>query len=378
MTRDACRARIRSIGTPAAGHGLRWLAGSCNCAVHLGSRGVQQHPADRLGRPTVARCEAAPHRSEFDAEAVRAAAFSINGRTRGALRERGWKGPGRLPGGIRLGSDGLLRGVLGLSRPCRQGARWSTSRPSRSCPRAARHALAAVRQLTLPAVWHGVGLAQQRHRGTSTITGVRAAMTTAGRPHAFGRAHEVQAACPGRDSVQLDRPIPNPRCFLPTPGPCAGRAHWTECLMKKNAALRLVDTRTLDRQQYWNCTYDRAASVALRCRRRRNGLCPLQRASWNCGWKTGWQDAGRGMHRPAWTTHVTGAPLAGALCGRGLSRSRPTARSRSGQRGLAAPHLPYMLANIDRDGRAAAGCPDHGAQNRRRMGGSKLWRDGVP
>ena len=141
--------------------------------------------------------------------------------------------------------------------------------------------------------------------------------------------------------------------------------------MKKNAALRLVDTRTLDRQQWLSVrqggigSSDAAAAV---------GLCPYKSQLELWMEKTGRtpaEDAPPGMDDPrSWGTLLE--PYVA------VAYSQQTDRKvRKVNAVLQHPTFPYMLANIDRE---VVGCPDVQILECKTAGewGSKLWRDGVP
>lgn len=141
--------------------------------------------------------------------------------------------------------------------------------------------------------------------------------------------------------------------------------------MKKNAALRLVDTRTLDRQQWLSVrqggigSSDAAAAV---------GLCPYtsQLELWmeKTG-RTPVEDAPPGMDDPRYWGTLLEPYVA-------LAYSQQTDRKvRKVNAVLQHPTCPYMLANIDRE---VVGCPDVQILECKTAGewGSKLWRDGVP
>lgn len=141
--------------------------------------------------------------------------------------------------------------------------------------------------------------------------------------------------------------------------------------MKKNAALRLVDTRTLDRQQWLSVrqggigSSDAAAAV---------GLCPYKSQLELWMEKTGRtpaEDAPPGMDDPrCWGTLLE--PYVA------VAYSQQTDRKvRKVNAVLQHPTFPYMLANIDRE---VVGSPDVQILECKTAGewGSKLWRDGVP
>jgi putative phage-type endonuclease len=140
--------------------------------------------------------------------------------------------------------------------------------------------------------------------------------------------------------------------------------------MKKNAALRLVDTRTLDRQQWLSVrqggigSSDAAAAV---------GLCPYK-SRWNCGWRRPGGRRGNappGMDDPRYWGTLLEPYVA-------VAYSQQTGRKvRKVNAVLQHPTFPYMLANIDRE---VVGCPDVQILECKTAGewGSKLWQDGVP
>lgn len=141
--------------------------------------------------------------------------------------------------------------------------------------------------------------------------------------------------------------------------------------MKKNAALRLVDTRTLDRQQWLSVrlggigSSDAAAAV---------GLCPYKSQLELWMEKTGrtpTEDAPPGMGDPRYWGTLLEPYVA-------VAYSQQTDRKvRKVNAVLQHPTFPYMLANIDRE---VVGCPDVQILECKTAGewGSKLWRDGVP
>ncbi|MBN8263221.1 MAG: YqaJ viral recombinase family protein [Xanthomonadales bacterium] len=141
--------------------------------------------------------------------------------------------------------------------------------------------------------------------------------------------------------------------------------------MKKNAALRLVDTRTLDRQQWLSVrqggigSSDAAAAV---------GLCPYKSQLELWMEKTGRtpkEDAPPGMEDPRYWGTLLEPYVA-------VAYSQQTNRKvRKVNAVLQHPSFPYMLANIDRE---VVGCPDVQILECKTAGewGSKLWRDGVP
>ena len=141
--------------------------------------------------------------------------------------------------------------------------------------------------------------------------------------------------------------------------------------MKKNAALRLVDTRTLDRQQWLSVrqggigSSDAAAAV---------GLCPYKSQLELWMEKTGRtpaQDAPPGMEDPRYWGTLLEPYVA-------VAYSQQTDRKvRKVNAVLQHPSFPYMFANIDRE---VVGCPEVQILECKTAGewGSKLWRDGVP
>ena len=141
--------------------------------------------------------------------------------------------------------------------------------------------------------------------------------------------------------------------------------------MKKNAALRLVDTRTLDRQQWLSVrqggigSSDAAAAV---------GLCPYKSQLELWMEKTGRtpaEDAPPGMDDPRYWGTLLEPYVA-------VAYSQQTDRKvRKVNAVLQHPTCPFMLANIDRE---VVGCPDVQILECKTAGewGSKLWRDGVP
>lgn len=141
--------------------------------------------------------------------------------------------------------------------------------------------------------------------------------------------------------------------------------------MKKNTALRLVDTRTLDRQQWLSVrqggigSSDAAAAV---------GLCPYKSQLELWMEKTGRmpaEDAPPGMEDPRYWGTLLEPYVA-------VAYSQQTDRKvRKVNAVLQHPSFPYMLANIDRQ---VVGCPEVQILECKTAGewGSKLWRDGVP
>ena len=141
--------------------------------------------------------------------------------------------------------------------------------------------------------------------------------------------------------------------------------------MKKNAALRLVDTRTLDRQQWLTVrqggigSSDAAAAV---------GLCPYKSQLELWMEKTGrtpTEEAPPGMDDPRyWGTLLE--PYVAVAYAQQTDR-----KVRKVNAVLQHPSFPFMLANIDRE---VVGCPDVQILECKTAGewGSKLWRDGVP
>ena len=141
--------------------------------------------------------------------------------------------------------------------------------------------------------------------------------------------------------------------------------------MKKNAALRLVDTRTLDRQQWLSVrqggigSSDAAAAV---------GLCPYKSQLELWMEKTGrtpTEDATPGMEDPRYWGTLLEPYVA-------VAYSQQTDRKvRKVNAVLQHPSFPFMLANIDRE---VVGCPDVQILECKTAGewGSRLWRDGVP
>ena len=119
--------------------------------------------------------------------------------------------------------------------------------------------------------------------------------------------------------------------------------------MKKNAALRLVDTRTLDRQQWLSVrqggigSSDAAAAV---------GLCPYKSPLELWMEKTGrtlTENAPPGMDDPCYWGTLLEPYVA-------VAYSQQTDRKvRKVNAVLQHPSCSYMLANIDRE---VVGCPD--------------------
>ena len=141
--------------------------------------------------------------------------------------------------------------------------------------------------------------------------------------------------------------------------------------MKKNAALRLVDTRTLDRQQWLTVrqggigSSDAAAAV---------GLCPYKSQLELWMEKTGRtpaEEAPPGMDDPRYWGTLLEPYVA-------VAYSQQTGRKvRKVNAVLQHPSFPYMLANIDRE---VVGSPDVQILECKTAGewGSKRWQDGVP
>ena len=141
--------------------------------------------------------------------------------------------------------------------------------------------------------------------------------------------------------------------------------------MTKNAALRLVDTRTLDRQQWLAVrqggigSSDAAAAV---------GLCPYKSQLELWMEKTGrtpTEEAPPGMDDPRyWGTLLE--PYVAVAYAQQTDR-----KVRKVNAVLQHPSFPFMLANIDRE---VVGCPDVQVLECKTAGewGSRLWRDGVP
>ena len=141
--------------------------------------------------------------------------------------------------------------------------------------------------------------------------------------------------------------------------------------MKKNAALRLVDTRTLDRQQWLSVrqggigSSDAAAAV---------GLCPYKSQLDLWMEKTGRTPAEQespGMDDPRYWGTLLEPYVA-------VAYSQQTGRKvRKVNAVLQHPTFPYMLANIDRE---VVGSPDVQILECKTAGewGSKLWQHGVP
>ena len=141
--------------------------------------------------------------------------------------------------------------------------------------------------------------------------------------------------------------------------------------MKKNAALRLVDTRTLDRQQWLSVrqggigSSDAAAAV---------GLCPYKSQLELWMEKTGRtraEDAPPGMDDPRYWGTLLEPYVA-------VAYSQQTGRKvRKVNAVLQHPTFPYMLANIDRE---VVGSSEVQILECKTAGewGSKRWQDGVP
>lgn len=142
--------------------------------------------------------------------------------------------------------------------------------------------------------------------------------------------------------------------------------------MKKQAALRLVDTRTLDRQQWLEVrrggigSSDAATAV---------GLNPYksQLALWmdKTGRAVEQEDAAEDMDDPRyWGTLLE--PYVAAAYQRKTGR-----RVRKVNAVLQHPTFPFMLANLDRE---IVGDPDAQILECKTAGefGARLWKDGVP
>lgn len=141
--------------------------------------------------------------------------------------------------------------------------------------------------------------------------------------------------------------------------------------MKKNTALRLVDTRTLDRQQWLSVrqggigSSDAAAAV---------GLCPYKSQLELWIEKTGRtpaEDPPPAMDDPRYWGTLLEPYVA-------VAYSQQTGRKvRKLNAVLQHPTFPYMLANIDRE---VVGSPDVQILECKTAGewGSKRWQDGVP
>lgn len=141
--------------------------------------------------------------------------------------------------------------------------------------------------------------------------------------------------------------------------------------MKKQAALRLVDTRTLDRRQWLDVrkggigSSDAAAAV---------GLCPYksQLELWleKTG-RTAANDETPGQDDPRFWGTLLEPFVASAYTERTGNKVRRINAV------LQHPTFPFMLANIDRE---VIGCPDVQILECKTAGefGSRLWRDGVP
>jgi len=141
--------------------------------------------------------------------------------------------------------------------------------------------------------------------------------------------------------------------------------------MKKNAALRMVDTRTLDRRQWLSVrqggigSSDAAAAV---------GLCPYKSQLELWMEKTGRTPADQespGMDDPRYWGTLLEPYVA-------VAYMQQTGRKvRKVNAVLQHPTFPYMLANIDRE---VVGSPDVQILECKTAGewGSKRWQDGVP
>ncbi len=141
--------------------------------------------------------------------------------------------------------------------------------------------------------------------------------------------------------------------------------------MKKNAALRLVDTRTLDRHQWLSVrqggigSSDAAAAV---------GLCPYKSSLELWMEKTGRTPAEAtppGMDDPRYWGTLLEPYVA-------VAYMQQTGRKvRKVNAVLQHPTFPYLLANIDRE---VVGRPDVQILECKTAGewGSKLWQHGVP
>lgn len=132
--------------------------------------------------------------------------------------------------------------------------------------------------------------------------------------------------------------------------------------MKKNAALRLVDTRTLDRHQWLSVRPGQHRQFGCRCRR---GRVSVQEPARTVDGEDRTNARGTG-------TSGYGQPtLLGTLLEPYVAAGLFAADRSQGAQGQCSPTtptFPYMLANIDRE---VVGCVDvqiSNARPRRRMG----------
>lgn len=141
--------------------------------------------------------------------------------------------------------------------------------------------------------------------------------------------------------------------------------------MKKQTALRLADTRALDREQWLEVrkggigSSDAAAAI---------GLCPYKSQLELWLEKTGRADTTgehQGMDDPRFWGTLLEPYVAVAY------QQKTDRRVRKLNAVLQHPTLPFMLANIDRE---VVGSPDVQILECKTAGefGSKLWKDGVP
>jgi putative phage-type endonuclease len=142
--------------------------------------------------------------------------------------------------------------------------------------------------------------------------------------------------------------------------------------MKKQAALRLVDTRTLDRRQWLKVrrggigSYDAAAAV---------GLSPYKSplALWmeKTGRGPAEESDGQDMEDPRYWGTLLEPYVAAAY------QSKTRHKVRKVNAVLQHPTFPFMLANLDRE---VVGHPDVQILECKTAGefGARLWKDGVP
>ena len=141
--------------------------------------------------------------------------------------------------------------------------------------------------------------------------------------------------------------------------------------MSNAPALRLVDTRTLSREQWLEV---RAGGIGSSDAAAAVGLCPYKSQLELWMEKTGRtpaEDAPPGMDDPRYWGTLLEPYVA-------VAYSQQTDRKvRKVNAVLQHPTFPYMLANIDRE---VVGCPDVQILECKTAGewGARLWRDGVP
>ncbi|QIK80570.1 YqaJ viral recombinase family protein [Lysobacter sp. HDW10] len=141
--------------------------------------------------------------------------------------------------------------------------------------------------------------------------------------------------------------------------------------MKKQAAFRLIETKSLDRQQWLDVrkggigSSDAAAAV---------GLCPYKSPLELWMEKTGRAESD--PRKPNWDSPMYWGTLLEPLVATAYGE-KSGHRVRRVNAVLQHPVFPFMLANIDRD---VVGCPDVQILECKTAGefGSRLWKDGVP